>query len=113
MREPGRVADDLREAIRDARALLKDLKQATREVRELLDKSVPEQVEERIETAVVKGLGEYQGALRTAIDEATDKVTREFDRLEQLFLGTSAANRRAGEPSIEELIRRRGDGGSN
>lgn len=107
-------AEELRELIREAHGLLKDLRAERRAITELLD-GIPARVEAHIGEQLAAGLAGLGKALKKAMDDSVEKVSREFDRLEGFFLGTSPAARRAGKPSLEDLIQRgapeRGDRG--
>lgn len=99
----------LRGVTRTAHEATKDLRLAIREGRALVDEihaAAQVAVDARLEpivTAEVTKLGE---ATEAAMREAVDKVGREFDKLEAMYLGEDKASRRAGRESIRDLTRR-------
>lgn len=98
-------AQELRELIREAHGLLKDMRVERRAIEQLLD-GIPYKVDERIEHAVKVGLEKLGEKTRKAMDDSVAKVGREFDRLESIFTGTEPADRRAGKPPLEDLLRK-------
>lgn len=103
------AAEELREAIREAHGVLKDLRAERKAVERLLD-GIPAKVDRRIETAVKAGLETLNKVIEKAIDDATAKVFHRFDSLEAILTGTDRASRRAGKPPLEDLLRDRVDG---
>ncbi len=99
------AAEDLRELVREAHGLLKDLRAERRAIVDLLD-GIPAKVDDRIQEHLKAGLEELGKATKQAMTVSIEKVSREFDRLEAIFLGTDRESRRAGKPSVEDLIRR-------
>lgn len=97
-------AEELRELIREAHGLMKDLKAERREITALLD-DIPAKVNTRIAEALTVGLDELGKQTRKAMDTSVAKVGREFERLEAIFTGTDRASRRNGKPPLEDLIR--------
>ncbi|MEV8634343.1 hypothetical protein AB0395_22075 [Streptosporangium sp. NPDC051023] len=96
--------EELRELIREAHGLLKDLRAERRAVVELID-SIPARVDGRIEEHLKDGLEQLGAVTKAAMDTSVAKVTREFDRLEAIFKGADPASRRAGKRPLEDLIR--------
>ena len=101
-------AEEMRELIREAHGLLKDMRAERRAIEQLLD-GIPYKVDERIEKAVEIGLEKLGKATRKAMDDSVAKVGREFDRLEAIFAGTDSASRRAGKLPLEDLVRNHPD----
>lgn len=96
------LRDDLRDAVREAREALKDLRAERKRWQPL-----PDQVYGRIDQAVAQGLKEYETALETAIKTGTEAVFRRFDQISAILLGEDSQSRRAGDPSIPGLMRDR------
>lgn len=97
------LLEDLKEVIREGRELLKDLKSGRKDAEETVRRLTDEAIEARIESEVRRGLEEYKDTIRKAMDDAVDKVGREFQKLEDIFLGKDSSARRDGKPSLEEL----------
>ncbi|MFJ2178923.1 hypothetical protein ACIOHE_39275 [Streptomyces sp. NPDC087851] len=96
--------DQLRAEIREARETLKDLRTEIKTARGL----VPDLTAERISAEVQTQLARLADATTTAMDTAVDRINRQFDGLYDTLMGQDRASRRAGEPSIPDLIRARG-----
>lgn len=105
-------ADEMRELIREAHSLLKDMRAERREIEQLLD-GIPYKVDERIEAQLTTGLEKLGEETRKAMDASVAKVGREFDRLEAIFTGTDRKMRRQGKPPLEDLIRDHAENGGN
>ena len=93
----------LRAEIREAHEALKDLRAAIKEAKHLMDTLIPETVAKRFEDEVSTQLEALGTATRQAIDDATDRVTRQFDKLMETALDLKAPRR--GEPTIPDLFR--------
>lgn len=104
--------DELRELIREAHGLLKDLRVERRAVEQLLD-GIPAKVDARIEERVKVGLEALSEATRKTIDAATDRVFARFDRLADTLTGTNKAQRRQGKRPLEELFREHAEKGAD
>jgi len=89
--------DDLIVRTREAHEVLKDIRTATRELREVIDlanatqeslvSTLHEVVHEGIDTAIEVGLASYTVAIETAINDATDAVYKRFDSIAGIMLG--------------------------
>lgn len=90
-----RASADLREAIQEAHGLLKDIKQAKKDI----DDYVSPGIDERIEIEVKKQLELLEKATKKAIDKTTEAIFKRFDRLNFLLMGDGNK-----KPSIEALI---------
>lgn len=77
----GAASLDGRDVIRDLRSELKEARRVIRELREARDVEVDRVMRERVEQAVESGLAEYRETIKVAMDEAVAKVDREFERL--------------------------------
>lgn len=97
-------ADELRELIREAHGLLKDLRAERKAIQQQLD-GIPAKVDARIEERVKAGLEVLGAETQKAMAASVAKVGREFDRLEAIFTGTDPASRRKGKPPMEDLLR--------
>lgn len=93
--------DELREATREARAALKDLKVAMKEFRELTGPEVTRQVEERVSHVVEDALMQIGKETQKTVRLAYDKVMREWDKLTDLLL---VKDKRTGEIAMEQLV---------
>ena len=103
--------ETVREAVREAHGVLKDLRAAAREARAL----VPDLVKGQLEAAVADGLAGYADTIRKAQDEAVDRVNATFDELADLLMGRDEESRREGKPDVPTLVERLvgGNGGGN
>lgn len=102
----------LREATRQAHEAIKDLTTATRQARAVVEevaRVAGEQVDERINVALVAGLDELQVAMKTAIENSTTAVFARFDTIADTLMGETRKDRRAGKPSLPDIVRRSGD----
>ena len=97
-------AEELRELIREAHGVLKDMRAERREIEQLLD-GIPGKVDDRIKDGMTSGLANLGEATKQAMDASVAKVFAEFDRLEAAFTGRSRARQRAGKPPLEAQIR--------
>lgn len=105
--DPAQEAEALRELLREAHGVLKDLRGATKDASAL----APDLVKGQLETAVADGLASYADTIRKAQDEAVAKVNDEFDKLADLLMGRDAKSRRKGQPDIPTLVERMVEGG--
>lgn len=100
----------LREATREAHETIKDLRAATQEARAVVkevQRVAAEQVDERISAALTAGLDQLADSIKTACDDATTSVFARFDTITDTLLGETKKDRRAGVPSIPELLKDR------
>ncbi len=93
--EPEQLLAALDERMREARGLLGDLQRAVKQVRAV----APQLVESSINEAVAQGLEELGVVMKAQMEKCVNHVSREFDKIEQVFLGTV----KPGKPSIREL----------
>ena len=89
----------LRETTTEGHALLKDLRAAIKEAREL-QSTLPKEAEARIDESVRKGLKDYEGVLTRAIETATKAVYRRFDKIAGILMGENPDEER----SIAEIV---------
>lgn len=97
----------LRAATREAHEAIKDLRTAIREAadeRQALTDLFPRLTEERIGEAVETGLAKFGVELQSAIDIATKKVFDRFDRISDIIMGETRANKRKREPTMVEQL---------
>jgi hypothetical protein len=97
--------EEMRQLVREAHELLKDMRLERREIEQLLD-GIPYKVDERIEAQLTRGLEKLGEETRLAMDRSVAKVGREFDRLQAICTGTDPKSRRAGAAPLEELLHR-------
>jgi hypothetical protein len=98
-------AEELRQAVREAHEVLKDLRAALREAQAWEQGRLAQDViDDRIRQAVITGLKQYDIAITSAIKIASDGVQQRFSELEALFLGEDRKSRRKGKPSLPQLI---------
>lgn len=92
------VTADLRAAIQEAHGLLKDIKQAKRDI----DEYVCPGIDNRLEAEVKKQLNLLNEATGKAIDSATEAVFKRFDKLTALLMGEEDSR-----PTVDELIQQK------
>jgi biopolymer transport protein ExbB/TolQ len=104
------VGTAIRDAVREGHTLLRDLKAATKEARDVLaaiDQHIYDRVDETIDREVKEGLDRYQEALTEAIERADAAVNKRFDTLASILLGEDPKSRREGKPTLVELAEQR------
>jgi hypothetical protein len=97
---PGSVSEEIREAVREGRELLKDLKVERQKIEALLNVGAHDMVDR----AMARAVATLGASAKEAMDQSVKKIYLNFDRLEATLLGTTSRDRRSGEPSIPELI---------
>jgi predicted nuclease with TOPRIM domain len=95
--------EELRNEIREAHEVLKDLRTEIREARTL----VPLLAKDLFEAEVKKQLAALTSETKKAMDASVDRVAAKFDELFDLYMRGSRSHRRAGEPSLIELLEKR------
>ncbi|KPC86270.1 hypothetical protein ADL35_12365 [Streptomyces sp. NRRL WC-3753] len=93
--------DELREEIREAHGVLKDLRHEIKTAREL----VPLLTDEAFGAEVTKQVGELEAATKQAMDTAVDGIFKSFDELRAMLMGEDRASRRKGRTPIPEALR--------
>lgn len=93
----------LRDAITQGRQLQKDLKAEYQVIRG----DINGRIKDLLEGAVEKSLAELAGTVNGWMRRSVAKIIAEFDKLEALVLHKDAKSRKAGEPTLEDLIRTR------
>jgi chromosome segregation ATPase len=93
----------LKAATREAHEAVQALKDARREAQAMLDQLQPG-IHKRLSQEVDAGLAQYREALETAIKNATTAVFKRFDTVAELILGEDRKSRKAGKPSLEEML---------
>lgn len=104
------IGTRIREAVRQGHELLRDLRSATREARDVLatlDQRIHDGIDKQIGAEVDAGLEAYKASLATAIDKAEAKVLARFDGLAAILMGEDPKSRRQGIPTLTELAERR------
>jgi hypothetical protein len=92
MQAANMVLQDLGNAIKEARALVAELKTAANVA-----------ADEEIAKAVKEGLDKFGKELETAIDNSTQKVFERFDQIRDTLLGETRSEAKRGDPSLPEL----------
>lgn len=85
----------LDDKIREAHGVTKDLRKLIREVKSLVE----DEVRKLIQQEVTVQMGRLADETGKAMELATAKVYRRFDRLDRILMG----NDRNGEPNLEEV----------
>jgi hypothetical protein len=103
------AAADLRELVRDAHAVIKDLRAATREAKAELAGAAGGAVGERITAEVDGQLAALRDQVAAAVTDATGRVVEEFDRFGEALLGKEtywarAAGRRSAPPPDGDVV---------
>lgn len=93
--------DELREELREARGVLKDLRRETKTAREL----VPLLTDEAFEAEVARQIGKLDATMKEAMKIATDKIFKSFDDLHAVLMGQDRISRRKGRTPIPEALR--------
>lgn len=101
------ASDAIKAETREAHAATKALRQAAKEVRDLLELEPARAVAAVLEEAVAKGLEGYSQEIRDATDAATASVSRRYDELVGILLGYE----RRGEDNIGLVIAEKAAGG--
>lgn len=108
MSEQEKVTEDLKEAIREARGLLKDTRELIKNLvelnvytRELVERKVDEEVYDVIKTELDKLLPQ----VRESLDKTCAKAVAHFDELIDVLNGVDKASIRAGKPPVATMIR--------
>ncbi|MFE2469761.1 hypothetical protein [Streptomyces mirabilis] len=94
------LRDELRELIREAHEVLKDLRAEKRDARELL----PLLTDELFGAEVQKQVRAFTDVTKQAMDASVDRVFKKFDELQALLTGEDKQSRRKGKPSIPEML---------
>lgn len=93
--------DELREELREARGVLKDLRREIRIARAL----VPLLTDEAFAAEVTKQVGQLEAATKQAQDAAVQRILKSFDELHATLMGEDKASRRKGRTPIPEALR--------
>lgn len=100
------VREQLRKEVREAHGVLKDLHREIREARSL----VPLLARELFEEEVKKQLTALGNETQKAMDAAVTRVDAKFMELFELYMRGSQRDRRAGRPSMAEMLKRHAAG---
>ena len=103
-----RARDELREAVRDAHAATKDLRQLKREISELLEKTAKGLVDDRVGELVRSELDRVGPMLKEFSSGLYARVSTELDKLIDLSLGKEFALGKGREdlrPLLAEKLR--------
>lgn len=94
------LRDQVRAEIREARETLKDLRREIKDARTL----VPLLTDELFEAEVKKRVDELGRVTEKAMEDSVARVIAKFDVLYDTLTGQDRQSRRAGKPSIPELL---------
>lgn len=97
----GEIRSELREVRRERKALADDLEAAKAAVAKV--------VHESIDAEVAKGLAEYQGTIKAAMDAAVAKVKAEIDGLFNTYMTGNKQGRAADGLDLRRVTPPRGD----
>jgi len=97
------VAEDLKEATREARETMKDLAAERKRGEEMLAR-IPELVDNAIGDIVREKLAQMEPTMIEAMRKSEERVFAKFDQISEMIMGETKANRRKGEPSLHDLI---------
>lgn len=95
--------DQLREEIREARGILKDLRREIKDAREL----VPLLAEELFRTEVKKQVDQLTKVTDDAMRRSVEKITKSFGELAATLMGEDRASRRQGKVPLPDLFKAR------
>jgi len=101
---------ELKAATREAHEAIRDLNYAVKRAREVqaeLSNEVDKALTDGIGKQVQEGLDAYKASLEQAIDTATESIYSRFDAIGDMLLGEDKASKRAGKPSIPELVKQK------
>jgi predicted phage-related endonuclease len=108
MRNPtDQKIDEMREATRAANETLSDLKRTLKEVKKVqaeVHKEIDTAFDDKVATVVADTLASYRVSIDEAIENATQAVFDRFDTIHKTLTGETRADKRAGRPSIPEMI---------
>jgi hypothetical protein len=93
----------LREEIREARGILKDLRREIKDAREL----IPLLTDELFTTTVQKQVAELSKVTEEAMRLSVEKITKSFDNLGATLLGEDRISRRKGKVPLPDLFKAR------
>lgn len=112
MAKEEQILSELKETIREAHGLIKDIRREQKQSQELRDQVVDalakaiasgkEAVASHINEQVKVGLEEYKASIDTAIDKATQAVFKRFDTLADIMMGEEMPD----QENLVSLVRR-------
>lgn len=98
--KPEDIDEKLKETIREARGVLKDLIRERKE----LEKTIAKIVDGRIEDEIEKGLKEFGRALLKAVKTSEAAIFKRFDNLTETLMGEDRQSRKKGNAPLEVLL---------
>lgn len=104
-------AIECRELLGDVRSATKGLRNAERdanEARAKLATAVEEMVDQDIGGRIRDGLAEYEETLQKAIDDAVEKVGKEFEKLMNIYMTGDNRGRPPDGRDLQRLMEERG-----
>lgn len=93
---------EAREVIRQAHEATKDLRQVVTEAKAFIARDIEADIKAQVHEQIT-ALGE---ATAKAMEKSVEKVGKEFERLEAIYLGKDRRARREGVLPLEEVLRR-------
>jgi uncharacterized membrane protein len=97
------IRAQLREEIREAHGILKDLRREIKEAREL----IPLRTDELFTAEVKKQVDQLSKVTDEAMRRSVETVTKSFDDLAATFMGEDRASRRKGKVPLPDLFKAR------
>lgn len=95
---------EMREVIAEAHGVRKDLERTLREAREFLAKELEGEVANQMNAVVKEQVDALGTSIEKAMDDCTNKVISEFDKLFKMLTGATREMQRQGKVSIPEMI---------
>lgn len=96
---------ELRKLITEAHQAIRDLRHEKKELRELRQSYLTnEDLKVKLDEAVGRGLATFNQALKSAIDDATQRVYDRFDTIMLICLGEDPVSVREGRRTVTELV---------
>jgi hypothetical protein len=99
--------EELREVIREAHGVIKDLTRLLRESKEergFIDAYMDERFTEQVDRIITEGLDRYKTTLESAIEEGEKAVLDRFEAMGNVLLGEDWQSRIEGKKSLPDVI---------
>jgi predicted site-specific integrase-resolvase len=108
VRQAHSLTKEMRNVGRDAGRQIETLKEFLEQVPTVLDEAAARRTDDAMDAAIRTGLETYQSALQDQIAEATDRISKKFDRLyhELVEVLLNGDKRAAGPELMTDMIRR-------
>lgn len=102
----GDASQQARDTLAEVRSELKEARRVIRELKQERDVEVKKAVDEQIEAAVKRGLEEYQGTVKKAMDNAVRHVQTEFEKLFNTYM-TGRPSGHGHDGDLRDLVERK------